>query len=320
MGKRLHPSRDDGVNSAHAPASNTAMLRHFATLLLLATLSACAHDSATQGGYSEPPADSPQYRIGAFNLQNFGPARLEKPEAMQALVSIARRYDLLVLQEIRDQTGVAPAELLAQINAAGNGQYELLLSNRAGRGSRKEQYGFLYRLDRVSILDSYDYDDGVEPDQDKFSYEPAIAYVDMGGLTFSVIALHADPEAVVLELNRLIPVYEDAVLSSGDEDAMILGDFNADCGYLADRDEQYVKLLSDERFRWLIDGDADTTVGASDCAYDRIITTRSLDPAILDDQTQVYDFPTELGLDQATALEVSDHYPVETVLQREVLF
>jgi endonuclease/exonuclease/phosphatase family metal-dependent hydrolase len=298
--------------------------------LILIAISGCAHDSATEGKFVKPgpepepdPVQNPlpkplSFRVGAFNLYNFGPARVEKPDAMTALVDIARRYDLLVLQEIRDQSGAATAELLSQINAAGEQQYALELSSRAGRYSRKEQYGFLYRLDRVNILDFYDYDDGLEPDHDKFSYEPAIAYVDMGGITFSVITLHADPKDVVVELNRLIPVYDDAVLRSGDEDAMIIGDLNADCGSLADRAEPFVKLYSDTRFRWLIGNDADTTVRAStDCAYDRIIITRTLDGVLLDDLTQVYDFTAALGLDEQAALEVSDHFPVETVLQQE---
>lgn len=296
------------------------MLR-LTSLLLFVTvfMAGCVHDPTIPTNTPDPvdnvPEPNPQYLIGSFNLHNFGPSRIENQEAFSRIVNIARRYDLLVLQEIRDVTATAPTELLSAINAAGQAQYALLLSSRAGRFSRKEQYGLLYRLDRVSVLDFYDYDDGPEPDQDGFSYEPAVAYVDLAGETFSIITLHADPDNVIFELNRLLPVYQDAVARTGDDDTIILGDLNADCGSLANRDEPMVKLLSDPRFQWLISSDADTTVRAStNCAYDRIITTLTLDHALRADSAQVYDFGQALGLTEDEALEVSDHYPVELTL------
>ncbi len=268
---------------------------------------------------SEHPSPPTQpYRIGAFNLHNFGPARLQKPEAMQALVTILRRYDIAVLMEIRDRSGMAAAELLAQLNTDPQRQYALKLSSRLGRGERKEQYGLLYRPERVSIDDIYEYDDGLEPNGDLFSREPMVAYLDLSGLTVSLIMLHADPNAVALELNRLIPVYEDAVQREGDPDAIILGDLNADCGFLPDKDKPFVRLLSDARFRWLLGDAVDTTVHAStDCAYDRIIVTKTLDPYIVPGSARVENFTAELGLSESQALEVSDHYPVEVDVSAE---
>ncbi len=255
------------------------------------------------------------FLVGAFNLRNFGPARLDKPEAMNTLATIARRYDLLVLMEIRDKSGAAPAELLALINSDSEYQYALALSNRAGRANHKEQYGFLYRLDRINILDFYDYDDGLEPGHDLFSREPAVAYVDLAGLTLSLIVLHADPNAVALELNRLIPVYEDALLRTGDADAIILGDLNADCAYLPLKDRPFVKLLTDKRFIWLLGDDVDTTVRASThCAYDRIIISRSLSHSVVENSARVFDFTSELNLSEPQALIVSDHFPIEVRL------
>ncbi len=292
--------------------------------MLLLALTACQHNPAADNvDFPRNPGNpaSRNFLIGSFNLHNFGPKRLENTGAMQLLTRILSRYDLVVLMEIVDSSGDAIAELHSQLNALDmTRQYALELSNRLGRGRRKEQYAILYRPDRVSLSDIYEYDDGVEPDHDLFSREPLVAHADFGGITLTLIILHADPENVLFELNRLIPVYEDAVIREGDPDAIILGDLNADCGFLADRDAPFVKLLRDERFVWLIGKDQDTTVRqTTDCAYDRIIVTKTLAPALGDKAASIFDFSDAYGLDESQALEVSDHFPVEVELTAQTV-
>lgn len=86
------------------------------------------------------------------------------------------------------------------------------------------------------------------------------------------------------------------------QDLLFLGDFNADCNYVRERDWPSVRLRSSEVFKWLIPDSADTTVGNSDCAYDRIVACgarlrRSLKPQ----SAAVHNFQEEFGLDQAQA-------------------
>lgn len=50
---------------------------------------------------------------------------------------------------------------------------------------------------------------------------------------------------------------------------MFLGDFNADCSYVKQSDWASIRLRSSDIFKWLIPDSADSTVGKSDCAYDR---------------------------------------------------
>lgn len=51
---------------------------------------------------------------------------------------------------------------------------------------------------------------------------------------------------------------------------MLLGDFNADCGYLPKKNRKNVRLLTDSKLYWLIADKTDTTVRQStSCAYDR---------------------------------------------------
>ena len=48
-----------------------------------------------------------------------------------------------------------------------------------------------------------------------------------------------------------------------------MGDFNADCSYLSKTKRNNLALRA-EGYHWLIPDDWDTTVAASDCAYDRL--------------------------------------------------
>lgn len=80
---------------------------------------------------------------------------------------------------------------------------------------------------------------------------------------------------------------------------LFLGDFNADCKYVKAHDWPSIRLRSSEVFKWLIPDSADTTVGNSDCAYDRIVVSgahlrRSLKPH----SASVHNFQEEFDLDQ----------------------
>lgn len=83
------------------------------------------------------------------------------------------------------------------------------------------------------------------------------------------------------------------------QDMLFLGDFNADCSYVREQDWVTIRLRSSEVFKWLIPDSADTTVGNSDCAYDRIVVCgarlrRSLKPQ----SALVHNFQEVFGLDQ----------------------
>lgn len=55
-----------------------------------------------------------------------------------------------------------------------------------------------------------------------------------------------------------------------EQNVMLLGDFNADCGYLAKKNRKNVRLITDQRLYWLIEDKTDTTVRSStSCTYDR---------------------------------------------------
>lgn len=237
---------------------------------------------------------------------------MDNPAAMMGLITILQRYDLMLLMEIRDASGEAQTTLIDSINAVSEYPYELILSKRLGRTSYKEQYGLLYRPDKVQVHSYFTYDDGIEPHQDLFEREPLVAYIEIEGVAFNLIGLHADPEGVPLELNRLQQVYNDAVLYTGDPDAILLGDLNADCSYLLDSDAPYINLLNDPDFIWMIEDSDDTTTSQSHCAYDRIIVTADLlNHQLPNVSANIYDFQTDLNLNDELTADISNHYPVE---------
>ena len=53
------------------------------------------------------------------------------------------------------------------------------------------------------------------------------------------------------------------------DNILIMGDLNADCSYASKKARDGLTLRTDHKFIWLIADDVDTTVGSSDCAYDR---------------------------------------------------
>ncbi|KAB0401458.1 hypothetical protein E2I00_009242, partial [Balaenoptera physalus] len=119
-----------------------------------------------------------------------------------------------------------------------------------------------------------------------------------------LIPLHAAPHQAVAEIDALYDVYLDAQtrFRGAPQDMLFLGDFNADCSYVRSQDWPAIRLRSSEVFKWLIPDSADTTVGNSDCAYDRIVVCGARLRSSLKPQS-------------AAALAISDHFPVEVTLK-----
>ena len=227
------------------------------------------------------------------------------------LAALIRRYDLVVVQEIRDASGTAAPALLDRVNAplATDDAYRLLLSARLGHSSSKEQYGYFYRARSLTPLDSYHFNDT----SDVFSREPfnVLWEVRSDGDRFATIPNHVTPDRVPEELAEMPAVYEDVAQRWGVNDTVILGDFNADCSYLSAAELATLTLFTSPTYTWLLDSAVDTTVSATDCAYDRVITTGSIGMAAV---AAVVRFDLEFGLTTAEARDVSDHYPVLVVL------
>ncbi|XP_070537344.1 deoxyribonuclease-1-like [Ptychodera flava] len=266
-------------------------------------------------------ADSRALKIGAFNIQILGITKMSKPDVVQVLADICVMYDVILIQEIRDSSGKAIQQLMDEVNRISNKGFAMVISERLGRSSSKEQYAFLYRRSSVDVVGSFVYDDGYPDDgTDTFEREPFVVrfYSPTTVIKdFAVVAIHTKPGTSVtdLEIDALTDVYDDIVDRWNLKDVLIAGDFNADCSYVVTRNWPDIRLRTQSRFTWLIDDDIDTTVTSSDCAYDRLVVAgTALTNAVQPRSARVFPFDCFFGLDNKQALDVSDHYPVEMVL------
>nr|XP_028567563.1 deoxyribonuclease-1-like 1 isoform X2 [Podarcis muralis] len=267
------------------------------------------------------PAGAP-FRICAFNTQRFAQGKASKANVMDTLVKILSRCDIAVLQEVMDAKGKAVPALVAALNRYhSSSPYTYLTSPLLGRNNYQERYVFIYREQKTRMLDFYSYEDRHPDRPDVFAREPFIVRVSIPNKKLKELVLipqHTMPKAAETEIDALYDVFLSVKERWGTEDMIFLGDFNADCGYVAKKRWGQIRLRQDPGFHWLIGDNADTTVrDTTHCAYDRIVVhgERCL-AAVVPGSAQPFNFAKEFGLSEAEALEISDHYPVEVELNR----
>lgn len=84
-----------------------------------------------------------------------------------------------------------------------------------------------------------------------------------------LIGTHIKPSDAAAELDALVKVFDEAVQKFFTFNVLFLGDMNADCSYVTNKVYDQLYFTTDNRFLWLIDKLADTTVADAHCAYDR---------------------------------------------------
>lgn len=220
-------------------------------------------------------------KIANWNLQVFGESKASKNELMDFYVSVIDDYDIIFIQEIRDESGEAFDTLCNLLSY----KYLCKNSSRAGRTAMKEQYGIFWRED-IELVELQDFN----PDPEKRWERPPIkAYFNIDGYEITIFNIHTTPDDVPNELNYL----EDVIVGKGN--TIVLGDLNADCNY-------YNPLSEDDfdDWHWVIKDYEDTTVKATDCAYDRIIMN-----------DEAYEEYIQCGIyKENITKDVSDHYLV----------
>lgn len=255
------------------------------------------------------------FRICSFNVQSFGEAKCAKPEVMDVIVKVVSRCDIMLLMEIKDSTDKVINKLMAKLNSQPEmiDEFSLIISQRLGRKTYKEQYAFIYRKQLVAVKGAYQYLDHQDGDVDAFSREPFVVWFKTYKSDFVIIPQHTTPEAAVREIDELYDVYLDVKEKWKTENFIFMGDFNAACSYVPKKYWKNIRLRTNKEFVWLIEDNVDTTVKSStNVAYDRIVLhgKRLINSAVPDSAT-VFDFMKAYGLTEAQALEISDHYPVE---------
>ena len=266
-----------------------------------------------QGGYLDgpnPEPESPTIRVAAFNIQIFGQAKRSNAEVMEVLTRIAREFDVILVQEIRDSSGETAPAYLAGINGLEGPPYAYVESPRLGRTSSKESYAYYWNTASVDYVEgsAHTYDDAT----DVYEREPFIASFRAGLFDFTLIGVHTKPEAAIWEIGNLTVVAQGVLdADPGEKDIIILGDLNADGGYF---DEDGPSPLRQEPYIW-ITGNALDTMTKTDWTYDRIVITGATTREYVDGSCTAFYFDSEYGLSGDIVAEVSDHYPLYAVFR-----
>ncbi|XP_051873992.1 deoxyribonuclease gamma-like [Pristis pectinata] len=265
-------------------------------------------------------------KICSFNVRTFGKSKAAKEGILDVLVKIISRCDLLLMMEIKDSSNQAFPALMRRLNNHGNrNEYTYIISERLGMNTYKEQYAFIYRSKLLSVKRSYQYPNSLPDNEDVFAREPFVVWFSSRHTSvkdFVIIPLHSMPDSSACEIDALYDVYTAMRRHWKAKYFILMGDFNADCGYVRRKDWKNIRLRNDTNFVWLIGDDIDTTVKESThCAYDRIVIRGGkLLKAVVPNSAKIFNFKEAYGMTERQALNVSDHFPVEVDLQESYGF
>lgn len=263
-----------------------------------------ARKTVTSSGDSSAARTEGTVRVASFNLDAFGPSKADKPEVMEILARIIRRFDVVALQEVRSNKPEPLVRLLEHVNAEG-GRYDMVAGPRVGRTADKEQYAIVFDGATIEIDRSASYT--VDDPDDLLHRPPFVAWFRARGapadraFTFSLVVIHIDPEDVEGEMrvldNVFFKVRDDG---RGEDDVVMLGSFHADDQHLGDLG----------RLPGITPAVSETPTNTlQNRQYDNVVFQI---PATSEytGRGGVFDFMREFNLTIDQALVVSDHAPV----------
>ncbi|XP_022537902.2 deoxyribonuclease 1 like 4, tandem duplicate 2 [Astyanax mexicanus] len=264
-------------------------------------------------------------KIASFNVRRLGLSKLSDKNVVKYLIKIVSRYSIIVILEVVDKTGKAMARFLQELNRSNKkNPYSMVVSSSLGRTTYKEQFVCLYRKDQAKLVDTYQYEDNQEGDEDAFSREPFILRFSLPSTMLKdlvLVPVHTKPKDSRKELDELYDVCMTVREKWRTDNIMILGDFNADGAYVSKKKMKDIRIRTDSDFHWLIGDDVDTTASlTNDYTYDRIVVYKDrILNAIVPRSAKPFNFHTAYQLSEEMALEISDHYPVEVSLKKKPL-
>lgn len=261
----------------------------------------------TREQFQKAPPVSPNdaIKIASFNIQVFGEKKINDPGVVQVLVGICRHFDVIAVQEVRSvQENVIPLFVDA-LNADGS-HYSYVIGPRLGRTNSKEQYAFIFDTASIEVDRNQTYT--VNDEGDRLHREPLVGWFRVRGpkpeeaFTFSLAAVHTDPDDVPRELLALrdafFAIRDD---SRQEDDVIMLGDFNADSEHL--RELGQIPGLGH-----VISQDQPTNTRGTH-QYDNLLFDSQATPEYTG-RGGVFDFMREYNLSLEDALLVSDHLPI----------
>ena len=272
-------------------------------LIIILAISLILAAGCREAGNSDKQ-EAGSIKIASFNIQVFGQSKINKPEVMDVLSKIIKKFDIVAIQEVRNKEQNVIPTLLNLVNDADT-KYDYVISERLGRTGSKEQHAFVYNTKTVDLISESSY--VVADPEDVFEREPFVAFFRSGNFDFKLVNNHIKPEDVSAELRQLAVVINDIYDSSSEKDVIVLGDMNADGSYF-DEDNLVVMF---PLWIQLIGNDGDTTVAISDNTYDRMMTRDTTANVEYTGKSGVFRWDAEYGVtDNSFIKKVSDHYSV----------
>lgn len=248
--------------------------------------------------------------IASYNIQVFGASKLGDSHVMPYLADIARRFDLLAIQEIRTQDDQHMARFLQMINATGR-RYHYVVGPRQGRTSSTEQYAFVYDTEVLEHHPSSTL--AVKDPEDDLHRPPLLGLFrartpnPADGFTFWLMNIHTDPDEVSTEVDALAVAFQSVQRQGwGEDDVILLGDLNAN-------ERQLGKLGTLPGMMWVVRSEPTNTRRTK--SYDNLLFDRRATVEFLG-QGGVLDVMREYRLTEEQALRLSDHLPVWAAFSR----
>ncbi len=274
--------------------------------------------------FTAPNADFPLVIVGSFNIQTFGPKKMSKPKVVSVLVDIARKFDILAVQELRDGDERIAKEFLQLLNADGSkfaasvGPKQGYFIN--GKLSRYyEQAIFFYDTTKVELIQpAYVAEDRHEENQRTpmhrtpyVGYFRCINFPPEQAFSFVLMNVHIDPDDAHEEFESMRDVITGVYANHQNEDDFILlGDLN-------DEPSRYSKYGWMQQQYSAIPSVWKTNTRQSAC-YDNLVFDAGF-TAEFTGESGILNLMSEYSLSEKQALEVSDHMPVwATFSTREV--
>ena len=255
-----------------------------------------------------------QIIIGSFNIQMFGKTKMSKPAVVSALADIARRFDILAIQELRDKDQNVIPQFLSVINRNG-AAYAAAVGPRQGyvvagkTTTYFEQSVFIYDTQTIEIVgNSY-----AAIDRANIMHRPPFvgqfrcksAPPNLRPFTFNLLNVHIDPDDAHEEFEALQPILAEIYQQHPQEDDFILlGDLN-------EEPHKYARYKWMRQQRTALPSHWKTNTAMTE-AYDNLVFDQEL-TAEFTGQAGVMNLMEEYKISKDDAKTISDHMPVWAV-------
>ncbi|XP_061128919.1 deoxyribonuclease-1-like 1 isoform X6 [Syngnathus typhle] len=247
------------------------------------------------------------FRICAYNVQKLDSKTASNYRVLHTLTRIASRCDITLIQEVMASDGSFVNTLLASLN-------RLYACSTFAFGATCLNFRLAGKIKGMKVTTTTSCP---APVWESLLMTCGTMSSSIAIKNIVLVGLHADPSSAIQEMDHLYDVFKQVLNKWNNKNVMFLGSFHAGCAHMTRPDKKNIRLFTNSSFFWLIGDKIDTTImDETSCAYDRIVVYgKSFLKAITPFSANVFNFAKEFKLTKTTALQVSNHFPVEVMLK-----